>query len=258
MFLEKVVEIKRKEILQKKTPSRMKEMEEILPQLLPPRDFMKAFPENGALSLVAEVKQASPSAGVIRKNADFSRIAKGYQSGGAKAISVLTESHFFQGTLHHLSLVREEVDLPVLQKDFIIDPFQIYEGRMAGADAILLIAAILDRHQIQEYVRLARSLGLAPLVEVHNEDDLGKISQFHLPFIGINNRDLKTLVVDLATTFRLMEKIPGGTTVISESGIKTRADVERLQKAGVQGILVGEALMRASDPAVKIRELLGI
>jgi len=145
-----------------------------------------------------------------------------------------------------------------LQKDFVIDPFQIYEGRMAGADAILLIAAILEPGQLREFVELAGGLGLVPLVEVHDEEDLKKISGLDLPLIGINNRNLKTLEVNLETTFRLIKKVCRGATVISESGIRNRKEVECLQEAGVKGILVGEVLMRAADPARKIQELLGL
>jgi indole-3-glycerol phosphate synthase len=210
------------------------------------------------MALIAEIKKASPSAGIIQERVDPGRIACAYQAGGASAISVLTEAHFFQGALNHLRQVKEAVSLPILQKDFIIDPFQIYEGRMVGADGILLIAAILSLRQLKEFSELAGSLGLVPLVEVHDEEDLEKISGLDLPLIGINNRNLKTLEVNLETTFRLIKKIRGGATVISESGITNRNDVQRLQEAGVKGILVGEVLMRAADPARKIQELLGL
>jgi indole-3-glycerol phosphate synthase len=210
------------------------------------------------MALIAEIKQASPSAGVIQERADIRRIAGAYQATGACAISVLTEAHFFHGELSHLRQVKDVVSVPVLQKDFIIDPFQIYEGRVAGADAVLLIAAMLSPDQLREFAELARGLGLVPLVEVHDEEDLKKISGLDLPLIGINNRNLKTLMVDLETTFRLFGRIRPGTVVVSESGIKNRQDVNRLQEAGVRGILVGEVLMRAPDPDAKIRELLDL
>jgi indole-3-glycerol phosphate synthase len=258
MFLEKVVALKREEIRKRKTPFALEEMKKMASDLPSPRNLLEAIPKNGPMALIAEMKQASPSAGVIQERADIRSMACAYQAGGASAISVLTEGHFFRGNLSHLRQVKEAVSLPVLQKDFIIDPFQIYEGRIAGADALLLIVAILDPGQLRELVEWARSLGLVPLVEVHDEEDLKKIMELDLPLIGINNRNLKTLAVNLETTFRLFEKVGRGAMVISESGIKNREDVKRLQEVGVKGILVGEVLMRAADPARKIRELLGL
>jgi indole-3-glycerol phosphate synthase len=258
MFLEKMVAIKREEIIRRKTSSSLGELKEKAENLPPPRDFERAIMQNGSLALIAEIKKASPSAGVIRWEADIPKMAREYERGGACALSVLTESHFFHGKLAHLPMVKESVSLPLLQKDFIIDPFQLYEGRIAGADAILLIAAILSRGELLEFVKLARCLGLFPLVEVHGEEDLEKISGLDLSLFGINNRNLKTLEVNLETTDRLIGRIPRGKRVISESGIKDRRDVERLERAGVKGILVGEVLMRASDPASKIKELLNL
>ena len=258
MFLERMIAIKREEINGRKTSSLLKEMRERISDLPSPRDLTKSILKNGPMAVIAEIKKASPSAGIIQESDDLARIAGAYQAGGASAISVLTEAHFFQGALSHLRQVREAVSLPLLQKDFIIDPFQIYEGRMAGADAILLIAAILSPRQLKEFSELAESLGLVPLVEVHDEEDLEKISGLDLPLIGINNRNLKTLEVDLETTFRLIKRVRQGATIISESGIRNRKEVERLQEAGVRGILVGEVLMRAGDPARKIQELLGL
>ena len=258
MFLEKVIARKREEINRRKTSSSLKEMKEMVSDLPSPRDLTASISKNGPMALIAEIKKASPSAGIIRESADMGRIACAYQAGGASAISVLTEAHFFQGALSHLRQVKEAVSLPVLQKDFVIDPFQIYEGRMAGADAILLIAAILDPRQLREFAELAGGLGLVPLVEIHDEEDLKKISGLDLALIGINNRNLKTLEVNLETTFGLIERVCPGATVISESGITNRNDVKRLQEAGAKGILVGEVLMRAPDPAFKIRELLGL
>ena len=256
MFLEKMAAIKRKEVDRRKASASLEKMKEMVSGLPSPRNLLESISKNGPMALIAEIKQASPSAGVIQERADIRRIAGAYQAAGACAISVLTEAHFFHGELSHLQQVKDVVSVPVLQKDFIIDPFQIYEGRVAGADAVLLIAAMLPLDQLREFSGLARSLGLVPLVEVHDEEDLIKISGLDLPLIGINNRNLKTLVVDLETTFRLFGKIRPGTVVISESGIKNREDVKRLQESGVRGILVGEVLMRAPDPATKIRELL--
>jgi indole-3-glycerol phosphate synthase len=258
MFLEKLAAIKRREVDRRKASVSLEEMKERGSGLPSPRDLPESLTKSGPVALIAEIKQASPSAGVIQEGADMPKIACAYQAAGACAISVLTEAHFFHGELSHLRRVKEVVSLPLLQKDFIIDPFQIYEGRAAGADAVLLIAAMLGFDQLREFADLARSLGLAPLVEVHDEEDLTKISGLGLPLIGINNRNLKTLGVDLETTFRLLERIPAGSVVISESGIRNREDVKRLQQAGVRGILVGEVLMRAPDPAAKIHELLGL
>ena len=258
MFLEKVAAIKRKEVDRRKASVSLEEMKEMVSGLPSPRNLLESISKNGPMALIAEIKQASPSAGVIQERADIRTIAGAYQAAGACAISVLTEAHFFQGALSHLREVKEAVSLPVLQKDFVIDPFQIYEGRAAGADAVLLIAAMLSLAQLREFAELARNLGLVPLVEVHDEEDLKKISGQDLPLIGINNRNLKTLAVDLETTFRLLGRIRPGTVVISESGIRNREDVKRLQEVGVRGILVGEVLMRAPDPAAKIRELLDL
>ena len=256
MFLEKIVEIKKEEIQRRKTRSRQKEMKEMISSLPPPRNFMDAISQHHPMALIAEIKRASPSLGMIKEDIDLCRIACEYQTGGACAISVLTEAHFFRGDLSYLHRVKEETTLPVLQKDFILDPFQIYEGRVSGADAVLLIASLLDRKQLKEFVDLTQKLHMVPLVEIHNEDDLGKTSSLNLPLVGINNRDLRTFEVDLRTTLRLKREIPPETRVISESGIKSSEDVRLLRKAGVDGILVGEILMRNPDPASKIRELL--
>ena len=258
MFLEKVGAIQREEVDRRKASVSLEEMKERVSGLPSPRNLLESILKNGPMALIAEIKQASPSAGVIQERADIRRIAGAYQATGACAISVLTEAHFFHGELSHLRQVKDVVSIPVLQKDFIIDPFQIYEGRVAGADAVLLIAAMLSPDQLREFAELARGLGLVPLVEVHDEEDLKKISGLDLPLIGINNRNLKTLMVDLETTFRLFGRIRPGTVVVSESGIKNRQDVNRLQEAGVRGILVGEVLMRAPDPDAKIRELLDL
>jgi indole-3-glycerol phosphate synthase len=257
MFLEKMIEIKRKEIQVRKTRSQQREMEETIPSLSPPRDFLSGISQHAPMALIAEIKRASPSLGVIKEDVDIIQMSKGYERGGASAISVLTESHFFKGDLAYLHLIKKTTSLPVLQKDFILDPFQIYESRVSSADAILLIVALLDREQLNDFVGLARSLHMIPLVEIHDEGDLEKVSALDLPLIGINNRDLRTFEVDLETTLRLKKEIPSEVIVISESGIKDSQDVRLLREAGINGILVGETLMRSADPALKIRELLG-
>jgi indole-3-glycerol phosphate synthase len=256
MFLEKIAEIKKEEIRRRKNPSFQKEMEELISCLPPPRDFVGAISHHAPMAVIAEIKHASPSAGIIKEGVDLRKLAFEYEKGGASAVSVLTEPHFFKGEITHLRQVKEMTSLPVLQKDFIIDPFQIYEGRTSGADAVLLIAALLDREQLRDFVNLARSFSMTPLVEIHNEDDLEKIANLDLSLIGVNNRDLRTLQVDLKTTLRLKRKISPEIKVISESGIKSSQDVRLLREAGIDGILVGETLMRSPDPSSKIRELL--
>lgn len=257
MFLEKVAALKKEEIHERKTLSSWGEMKKKIADLRPPRDLTESIIQKAPMALIAEIKRASPSAGVIREEIDLPGLAGKFQAGGASAISVLTETHFFQGDLGHMAQVKKMVALPILQKDFIIDPFQIYEGRIAGADAVLLIAAMMARDPLRECIQLTRELGMIPLVEVHAEEDLEKVSGLPLLLIGINNRDLQTLQVNLEVTCRLIKKIPQGAMVISESGIKNRQDVKRLQEAGARGVLVGELLMRSADPAAKIRELLG-
>jgi indole-3-glycerol phosphate synthase len=257
MFLEKIGAIQRERVREIKARHSVEEMAEKTASLPPPRDFLGAIQGSHPLALIAEIKRASPSAGAIQEETNLQETAQIYQREGATAISVLTEPQFFHGSLMDLRQVRRETSLPLLQKDFIIDAIQIYEGRLAGADAVLLIGAFLEKGQIEDLARLAEKLGMTPLVEIHDEEDLGKISGLSLPLLGINNRNLRNLEVDLSTTLRLMNQMPPGTPVISESGIRQRQDVEILQKAGVRGILVGEVLMRAENPGSKIGELLG-
>ncbi|PIZ27288.1 MAG: indole-3-glycerol phosphate synthase, partial [Chloroflexi bacterium CG_4_10_14_0_8_um_filter_46_9] len=220
-----------------------------------PLDFVSVLSGDG-IHLIAEIKQASPSRGMLNPNLNLTELAKTYVKGGAAAISVLTEANYFQGSIEHLAAVREVVKLPLLRKDFIFTPYQIYESRAYGADALLLIAAILSQREIEQLLSLSHSLGLRCLVEVHNEVELEKALQSSAKVIGINNRDLKTFKVDLNTTHRLRPLIPQAQVVVSESGIKSRSDVEKLKKWGVNAILVGEALVTASDVLTKIRELI--
>jgi indole-3-glycerol phosphate synthase len=229
------------------------------------RDFAAALrrPRRGRVALIAEVKKASPSAGVICADFDPVRIAKEYEAGGASCLSVLTDEKFFQGALEYLRRVRQAVGLPLLRKDFIIDPRQITEAIEWGADAVLLIVAILSEARLREFLALAAVAGLAALVEVHNEAELDIALAAGARLIGVNNRDLKTFTVDLGTTERLAARLraaPGtaGTMLVAESGIHTRAHVERLAGCGVTAILVGESLMRGPAIAGKIAELLGV
>jgi len=256
MFLERIVEAKKEEIRIKKTGSQRRALEEMISSLPLPRNVMGSISRHPPIAVIAEIKRASPSLGMINENIDILQLAREYEKEGTSVISILTEPHFFKGDLSYLNLVKKATSLPILQKDFILDPFQIYEGRASDADAILLIAALLDREQLKDFVGLASSLHMTPLVEIHDEGDLQKISALDLPLIGVNNRDLRTFEVDLNTTLRLRKEIPSTTKVISESGIKNSEDVRLLEEAGVHGILVGEILMRSPDPASKIKELL--
>ncbi len=229
------------------------------------RDFAAALRRprrGGGVSLIAEVKKASPSAGLICPDFDAVRIARQYEAAGADCLSVLTDEKFFQGSLEYLRQIRQAVKLPLLRKDFIIDARQILEAVEADADAILLIVAILTDAQLQEFHALAVAAGLAALVEVHDEAELNRALSAGAALIGVNNRDLKTFKVDLATTERLAVRLrnsPGGAEklLVAESGINTRADVERLAKCGAKSILVGESLMRHASVAAKVAELLG-
>jgi indole-3-glycerol phosphate synthase len=232
------------------------------------RDFLAALrqPRAGDVALIAEVKKASPSKGIICENFDAVRIAKEYEAAGASCLSVLTDEKFFQGSLDYLRQIREAVKVPLLRKDFIIDERQILEAIEWGADAILLIVAILDGARLKRFHDLAIEAGLAVLVEVHDEAELDRAVAIGAELIGVNNRDLKTFKVDLATTERLAAKLSrtpdvrpqGRRLLVAESGINTRTDVERLMKCGARAILVGESLMRAGGIKVKVGEMLGV
>ena len=228
------------------------------------RDFARALlhPRKGKVALIAEVKKASPSAGLICPDFDPVLIAKEYEAAGASCLSVLTDEKFFQGSLSYLKQIREAVRLPLLRKDFIIDARQIREAIDWGADAILLIVSILSDAQLKKFHALATGVGLAALVEVHDETEMERALAIDARLIGVNNRDLKTFQINLATTERLADRLrrcPDGTRpiLVAESGIHTRSDVARLEKAGAQAILVGESLMKNGDIATKVSELLG-
>jgi indole-3-glycerol phosphate synthase len=222
----------------------------------PPRGFLRALVEAPSVAIIAEAKKASPSKGVIQPDFDPERIARNYRDGGAHCLSVLTDVDFFQGSLSYIPLVREAVALPVLRKDFIIDPLQIKEAGAVGADAILLIAAILDVDQLRDFRLQAESLSMDVLVEVHDERELDDALQAESRLIGINNRNLNDFSVSLETTFRLLPRIPQGIPVVSESGIASAADMHRLREAGVKAALIGESLMRAGRQDQLLREFL--
>jgi len=222
----------------------------------PRRDFAAALAARSR-AIIAEVKKASPSRGVIRADFDPVAIASAYDAAGAAAISVLTEERYFQGHLDYLERIRAHVAAPLLRKDFVVDPYQLYEARAYGADAALLIVAILDDGALRELLFLAEELNLTPLVEVHDEGELQRALAAGATLVGINNRDLRTFHTTLATTEQLMASVPPGVRIVAESGIETPADLERLERVGVHAFLVGETLMRAADPGAKVRELLG-
>ena len=207
--------------------------------------------------MIAEVKRASPSAGTIRAGADAVEVAKIYHQAGARALSVLTDTPFFSGNLDDLTEVKEKVPLPVLRKDFLLEEYQILEGAAAGADAILLIVAILDPKALKRLITFTGELGLKALVEVHAERELDQALEAGAPILGINNRNLATLEVDLKTTERLIRGLPRDKIVVSESGIRSRQDVESLQRLGVHAVLIGEQLMSAPDIRKRVRELMG-
>lgn len=223
-----------------------------------PRDFLgslKASLALGRAAVIAEIKKASPSKGVLREDFDPAAIARSYEKGGASCLSILTDREFFHGAPEYLRQGREACALPVLRKDFIVDPWQVYESRLMGADCILLIVKALGDAQMAELAGLASDLGMDTLLEVHDGAELERALALKPPFVGINNRDLTNFHTDLAVTLDLLPRIPKGCLVVTESGIQTRADVARMRSHGVNGFLVGEAFMRADDPGQKLAEL---
>lgn len=260
-ILERIVAVKREEVAHLEAHPRATASENLLwaaKAFGPRRDFADAlrFPRLGNIALIAEVKKASPSAGVIKPDFDAVTIAKAYEAAGASCLSVLTDEQFFQGSLKYLQAIRDVVQLPILRKDFIIHERQILESIEAGADAILLIVAILNDEELWRFHKVARAAGLAVLVEVHDETEMRRALACEAEIIGINNRDLRTFKVDLATTEKLA-KMASGRILVAESGINTRADVERLERCGAHAILVGESLMRAANLEEKVKTLIG-
>ena len=257
MILDEIIANKKEELAGTKRQTPFPDIKSKAVNAEPTRGFEKALSSPGDIRLIAEVKKASPSKGIIREDFDPIKIARTYEESGASCLSVLTEKKFFQGELEYLGRIRNVVNVPLLRKDFIIDEYQIHEARAAGADAILLIAACLEQQQIEDYMGIARLLGLDVLVESHTYKELDKTMRAGATLVGINNRDLATFTVSLQTTLDLVKDIPDDRIVVSESGIKTRDDVVRLHQAGVDAVLVGESLMRENDIGKKVKELLG-
>jgi len=253
-MLDKIVAYKREELEQHKKAMPVSKLEACIARCAGTLDFAAAL-KSDHVSLIAEVKRASPSKGIIRHNFDPPALARTYADNGSAAISVLTESKYFHGHIDHLVEIRKAVAIPLLRKDFIFDPYQVYESRACGADALLLIAAILEPGQLDRLLALSRELGLGCLVEVHEEREVNTALRSGARIIGINNRDLRTFNVDTGTTQRLRHLIPADKIVVSESGISNRKDMDDLKKWGVNAALVGEALLTAADIKAKIREL---
>jgi len=257
-ILKKIVLRKQEEIAARKQQCGLDELKQKLADAPAPRGFvaaMRAKLEAGKPAVIAEVKKASPSKGVIRENFIPAEIAKSYEQGGAACLSVLTDIDFFQGSDEYLKQAREACSLPILRKDFIVDPYQVYEARVIGADCILLIAACLSDAQMQELSALAVELGMDVLVEVHDAEELSRTLPLNLPLVGINNRNLRTFETSLETTLELLAQIPEGRIVVTESGIHTPEDVALMRNNAVNSFLVGEAFMRAEEPGEKLAEL---
>lgn len=256
-ILEEILSHKREEVARRASRTPRAAVERAAEDAPPPRDFAEAL-RGGDVRLIAEVKRRSPSKGDIRPDLDPAAVAQAYERAGAAAVSVLTDEHYFGGSLDDLRAVRHAVDLPVLRKDFIVDAYQVAEARSAGADAILLIAAALSKAQMRDYRLLAEEWGMAALVEVHGADELEAALQSGARIVGINNRDLATFSVDLAVTERLAGAVPADLVLVAESGIASRADVQRLAAWGVDAILVGEMLARREHPGEAAAQLVGV
>ena len=256
-ILEKIVTHKLSEIASAQAARPLKDVAATADSTSEPRDFLAALQNAAGIALIAEVKKASPSKGIIRVDFDPVTIAQTYAGAGASCISVLTDEIFFQGHLDYLTSISQQVNLPLLRKDFIIDEYQVFEARAAGADAVLLIAECLEPDQLIGLHKRIRALGMTPLVELYDAQNIDKVMAADPVLVGVNNRDLNTFEVDLNHSVRLKQQLPTSVTFVSESGIYNRSDVEMLEKSGVDAMLVGESLMRANDIAGAVKTLLG-
>ncbi len=260
-ILRRIITVKETEVAAAKLAAPLADVERHANTALPPRDFagaLRAKIAAGKSAVIAEIKKASPSKGVLREAFEPALIAKSYEQHGAACLSVLTDQQFFQGDIEHMKAARAACALPVLRKDFMIDPYQIYEARAAGADCILLIVAALDLARMRELESVAMSLGLAVLVEAHDGDELDVALKLNTPLIGINNRNLRTFETKLGTTLGLLDRVPAGKLVVTESGILKRDDVALMRSRNVNCFLVGEAFMRAPEPGVELERLFGV
>ncbi len=257
MILDKIVAATRVRLDALKAQTDIQTLEKQLAEALPPRPFAASLRHPDRLGLIAEIKKASPSRGLIAPDFDAARQAGIYQNSGADCLSVLTEPDFFQGSLDDLMKARQATDKPIIRKEFILDHIQIAEARLAGADCVLLIVSILKDWEIRQLKTAAHRYGMDALVEIHDEEEARRAVFNGCDFIGINNRDLKTFEMDLGTTERLRKLLPDDATVVGESGVFTRADARRLREAGADALLVGESLMKSGDAARAIEELLG-
>ena len=259
--LKKILAHKAEEVAAAKLERPLARMRIEAREAAPPRDFIgavKAKIAAGQAAVIAEIKKASPSKGLLRADFNPAAIAASYAAHGAACLSVLTDREFFQGASHYLAAAREACKLPALRKDFMLEPYQVFEARALGADCILLIAAALDAARMREMEALAQELGMAVLVEVHDAAELETALTLITPLVGVNNRNLRNFETRLATTLDLLPRIPPGRIVVTESGILTRADVELMRANGVQAFLAGEAFMRAADPGVALESMFGV
>jgi len=256
MILDRIIRQKRIEVEKAKRNCPLESITSEIKKTQPAKDFFKAVEPHEKIKIIAEIKWASPSKGMLRKDFNPTEIAKGYRDGGASAISVLTDRDFFKGDLTHLRAVRGTVEIPLLRKDFTIDPYQVYEARLYGADAVLLIASVLCAETITELLSVTHSLGMNAIVEVHNEVELEKAILAGGRIIGINNRDLKTFNVNLDVSIRLSKLIPKEKIAISESGLGSIEDIRRLKEEGIYAFLIGETFMRAENPGKQLEKLL--
>jgi len=258
-ILEKIVAVKRDEVAAAKRRRGFASLRDDAEALGGQRDFVASLRQriaSGGAAVIAEIKKASPSKGVLREDFRPAEIASSYERRGAAALSVLTDAPFFQGSADSLVAARAASTLPTLRKDFIVDPWQVFESRAMGADAILLIAAVLDDAQMLDFEALARDLAMSVLVEVHDERELERALALRTPLIGINNRNLRTFEVALETTLALLPRVPPERLVVTESGIRVPTDIRRMRSAGVHAFLVGEAFMRADDPGAALALLI--
>ena len=257
MILDKIITRKRKDLAEAKKREPLKEIQGGIDTSPPLRDIKSALTTSSKpIRIIAEVKKASPSKGVIREEFDPVTIAKIYEVHGASAISVLTEENFFSGSLEYLKAIRKVTSIPLLCKDFIFDEYQIYQARTCGADAFLLIAAILENDELTRFLRLGRDMGMEAIVEVHDLKELKRVLHADAEIIGINNRDLRTFKTDIKTTIELLREVPEGRIVVSESGINSREDIVKLKESGANAFLIGESLMREANIPEKLMELL--